>query len=72
MRVAIYGRVSTKDRGQEVENQLAQLREFAAKQGWTVYREYVDHETGARAKGRTGICSREGRPAWPPPRAHRR
>jgi DNA invertase Pin-like site-specific DNA recombinase len=45
-RVAIYARVSTKDKGQEVENQLRQLREFAAAQGWTVYREYVDHETG--------------------------
>jgi DNA invertase Pin-like site-specific DNA recombinase len=45
-RVALYGRVSTKDKGQEVENQLRQLREFAAAQGWTVYREYVDHETG--------------------------
>ena len=49
MRIAIYGRVSTKDRGQEVENQLMQLREFAAKQGWTVTREYIDHESGSRA-----------------------
>ncbi len=49
MRIAIYGRVSTKDRGQEVENQLVQLREFAAKQGWTVTREYIDHESGSRA-----------------------
>ncbi len=48
MRIAIYGRVSTKDRGQEVENQLAQLRDFAVKQGWTVTREYTDHETGSR------------------------
>ena len=46
MRAAIYARVSTKDKGQEVENQLRQLREFAALQGWTVYREYIDHETG--------------------------
>jgi DNA invertase Pin-like site-specific DNA recombinase len=46
-RVAIYGRVSTKDKGQEVENQLRQLREFAALQGWTVYREFVDHETAS-------------------------
>ena len=45
MRVAIYARVSTKDKGQEVENQLRQLREFAALQGWTVYREFIDHET---------------------------
>jgi DNA invertase Pin-like site-specific DNA recombinase len=49
MRIAIYGRVSTKDKGQEVENQLVQLREFAAKQGWTVIREYVDHETGSKS-----------------------
>lgn len=46
MRLAIYARVSTKDKGQEVENQLRQLREFAALQGWTVYREFIDHETG--------------------------
>jgi DNA invertase Pin-like site-specific DNA recombinase len=49
MRIAIYGRVSTRDRGQEVENQLVQLREFAAKQGWTVVREFIDHESGSRA-----------------------
>ena len=46
MKVGIYARVSTKDKGQEVENQLRQLREFAAAQGWTIFREYVDHETG--------------------------
>lgn len=46
MKIAIYGRVSTRDK-QEVENQLVQLREFAAKNGWTIYREYVDRETGS-------------------------
>ena len=46
-RVAIYARVSTKDKGQEVENQLRQLREFAKLQGWAVYREFIDHETGS-------------------------
>src|SRR5271154_6142808 len=46
VRVAIYARVSTKEKGQEVENQLRQLREFAALQGWEISREYVDHETG--------------------------
>jgi len=46
-RVAIYARVSTKDKGQEVENQLRQLREFSNLQGWTSVREYVDHETGS-------------------------
>jgi DNA invertase Pin-like site-specific DNA recombinase len=46
MKIGIYGRVSTRDK-QEVENQLVQLREFAAKQGWQIIREYVDRETGA-------------------------
>jgi len=39
-RVAIYARVSTRDKGQEVENQLRQLREFSASQGWAIYREF--------------------------------
>src|ERR1700722_3696712 len=47
LRIGIYARVSTKDKGQEVENQLRQLREFAVLQGWNVYREFVDHETGS-------------------------
>ncbi len=49
MRIAIYGRVSTKDKGQDTENQLAQLREFTAKQGWTIFREYIDRETGSKS-----------------------
>lgn len=47
MRVAIYTRVST-DR-QECENQTAQLREFAAKQGWTIIHEYSDVASGGKA-----------------------
>lgn len=46
MKVALYARVSTKDKGQETENQLVQLREFAAKQGWQITREYIDREAG--------------------------
>jgi DNA invertase Pin-like site-specific DNA recombinase len=46
-RVGIYARVSTKDRGQDAENQLRQLREFSLLQGWTGVREYVDRETGS-------------------------
>ncbi len=49
MNICIYARVSTKDKGQEVENQLVCLREFAAKQGWTIIREYVDHESGSKS-----------------------
>lgn len=48
MKIAIYSRVSTKDKGQDVENQLRQLREFCSKQGWAIMREYVDHASGKR------------------------
>lgn len=48
-KVSIYARVSTSDKGQEVENQLLELRRFAASQGWEVCREYVDHESGKNA-----------------------
>jgi DNA invertase Pin-like site-specific DNA recombinase len=47
MRVALYGRVSTRDKGQETDNQLRQLRAFAESQSWTIYREFVDHESAA-------------------------
>lgn len=48
-RVALYARVSTKDRGQDHENQLIQLRAFALTQGWTVVAEYVDKTSGKRS-----------------------
>jgi DNA invertase Pin-like site-specific DNA recombinase len=46
MRAALYARVSTRDKGQDTENQLAQLREFAKTQGWTSVHEYMDRVTG--------------------------
>jgi len=49
MRVALYARVSTKDKGQDTENQLRQLRQFAKTQGWSVVHEYVDRATGKRS-----------------------
>jgi DNA invertase Pin-like site-specific DNA recombinase len=49
MKIALYGRISTRDKGQEVENQLAQLRDFAAKQSWEIVHEYVDRESGAKS-----------------------
>ena len=51
MRAALYARVSTDT--QTTDNQLLELREFAARQGWTV-EEYID-------RGVSG--SRESRPA---------
>jgi DNA invertase Pin-like site-specific DNA recombinase len=45
MKCAIYARVSTKDKGQDVENQLIELRRYVQARGWTAV-EYVDHESG--------------------------
>src|ERR1039458_1552591 len=39
---ALYARVSTKDKGQDPEMQLTELREFAAKRGWQLVGEFVD------------------------------
>ena len=50
MKVALLGRVSTTR--QENENQLLQLREFAASQKWEVVVEYVDTVTGTGKKSR--------------------
>ncbi len=41
-RVAIYARVSTSDKEQNVETQLLPLKEFAETQGWEIYRTYID------------------------------
>jgi DNA invertase Pin-like site-specific DNA recombinase len=49
MRTAIYARVSTKDKGQSVESQLIQLREFCQRSGWTIEHEYVDTMSGKTA-----------------------
>jgi DNA invertase Pin-like site-specific DNA recombinase len=48
MNIALYSRVSTKDKGQDVQNQLRQLREFCAKQEWPIVREFADHASGKR------------------------
>jgi DNA invertase Pin-like site-specific DNA recombinase len=48
VKVALYARVSTTK--QDNENQLMQLREFAAKQSWEIFNEYVDQESGSTAE----------------------
>jgi DNA invertase Pin-like site-specific DNA recombinase len=48
MRVAIYARVSTDDKGQDPENQLAELRAWCANAGHAVSRGYVDCESGRK------------------------
>ncbi|QIX60854.1 recombinase family protein [Hymenobacter sp. BT18] len=49
MKAAIYARVSTRDKGQDNENQLRELRAFAERKGYTVYKEYCDQESGGKA-----------------------
>lgn len=49
MRVSLYGRVSTKDKGQDTENQLVQLRQYSAAMGWQIVSEFVDHESGSKS-----------------------
>jgi DNA invertase Pin-like site-specific DNA recombinase len=50
MKIGIYARIST--RKQDELNQLDQLREFAAKQGWEIAVEFVDTVSGSGKKER--------------------
>lgn len=45
-RVVLYARVSTKDKGQDPENQLRILRDIANNRGYDILGEYVDHASG--------------------------
>src|SRR6476646_3164955 len=47
MRIAIYARTSTSDKGQDAENQLIELRRFAGPQGWDLVQEYIDGASGS-------------------------
>src|SRR5215831_17682548 len=47
MRVAIYARVSTDDKGQDPDNQLRQLRQWCERMGYPIVHEYVERETGS-------------------------
>src|SRR6202040_4288206 len=48
MRVAIYARVSTDDKGQHPENQLRELRDWIVNSSHIISREYVDYESGRK------------------------
>jgi DNA invertase Pin-like site-specific DNA recombinase len=54
-RAVLYARVSTVDRGQDPELQLAELRHVAALRGWSVVAELTDHASGA-ARDRPGLA----------------
>jgi len=42
MKVSLYARVSTTDKGQDPELQLRELRDYCQRRGWNVAGEYVD------------------------------
>jgi DNA invertase Pin-like site-specific DNA recombinase len=54
-KVGLYARVSTHDKGQDVELQLSDLRAYVGSRGWETFKEYLD-------VGQSG--SKEQRPAF--------
>src|SRR4051794_24253393 len=50
MRAALYLRVSTRDKGQDVENQRRELQQFCAAQKWQIVAEYEDQDSGGKSK----------------------
>jgi DNA invertase Pin-like site-specific DNA recombinase len=46
LRVALYARVSTLDKGQDPETQLIQLREFAQRRNFEIIGEFIDYASG--------------------------
>jgi DNA invertase Pin-like site-specific DNA recombinase len=54
LRIGIYARVSTDDKGQDPLNQLLQLRQFCEQQGWQIAAEYTD-EVSAKNGDRKGF-----------------
>jgi DNA invertase Pin-like site-specific DNA recombinase len=53
MKVALYARVSTVDKDQNPEVQLAKLREYCRSMGWEIYREYADKASAVDLVNRT-------------------
>ena len=50
MRICLYARVSTKDKRQDCENQLRELRAYVERKqadGWTLVEEFVDKASGS-------------------------
>lgn len=47
-KAALYARVSTNNGSQDTEVQLSQLRRYCSQRGWCIYKEYIDHISGAK------------------------
>ena len=53
--VALYARVSTANGHQDPEMQLSELREYAARRGWTIADEYTDHGVSGCKESRPAL-----------------
>ncbi|MEW6070639.1 MAG: recombinase family protein, partial [Candidatus Thermoplasmatota archaeon] len=49
MKVALYARVSTKDKDQNPETQLRQLEKYCSEKGWEIIEKYIDYESGRKS-----------------------
>lgn len=47
MKIAIYARISTNNKGQDIDLQLNELRSYALARGWAITTEYTDCLSGA-------------------------
>jgi DNA invertase Pin-like site-specific DNA recombinase len=65
LRIGMYVRVSSDDKGQDPLNQLLQLRAFVLQQGWAIVTEYTDEITAKNGK-RPGFQA-----MWKDAEAHR-
>ena len=54
LRVALYGRCSTTEEKQDVENQFLVLRASCERRGWTIVEEYVDYVSGRKGRDKRG------------------
>ena len=48
MKVALYARVSTTDKGQDPEVQLREMRQYVEHRGWEIVGEFVECVSGAK------------------------
>jgi len=55
MKAAIYGRVSTTGKGQDVDLQLRDLRNYAQARGWEIFKEYIDNGVSGRKDKRPAL-----------------
>lgn len=52
MKAFLYARVSTRDKGQDTENQLPEMRRFVDLRQWQLRREYIDNASASGKKVR--------------------